>query len=152
MEKSVLLTFHHYLFCLLGFTKIIKPVVLVSKSKDGDILSSFLEAADVRTIRGSSSRGGAEALREILNETSDSILIAVDGPRGPAFDVKPGAEFISEKSGRKMIGIFISVSSFWRLNSWDRTIIPKPFAKLDLRLFEIKNSISEELKAYEPGL
>jgi lysophospholipid acyltransferase (LPLAT)-like uncharacterized protein len=83
-------------------------------------------------VRGSTSRGAARALlgacREI--ESGHDLAITVDGPRGPAGSVAPRALIISQRTSAPLVPTATSVSSAWRLRSWDRFMIPKPFARV----------------------
>lgn len=110
-----------------------RPVhALISSSKDGAWLEAFFEIVGMRAVRGSSSRGGREAataLVDVLRQGND-IGITPDGPRGPCYEVKPGALIVARRAHTPMLllgGIF---ESAWRLRSWDRFFLPKPFSRV----------------------
>jgi len=83
-------------------------------------------------VRGSSSKMGASALlqlSQILAEGGD-IVITPDGPRGPAYELGPGPIFLAQKTGAEVLPINLEYSSCWRLKTWDRFILPKPFSEV----------------------
>ena len=140
-KNSVIFLFHQNFLVLIYFGILLSPLVLISRSKDGDFLAGALFFFGGKAIRGSSSRGASQSLIKLIKEKIKKPLVfAVDGPRGPAYKVKPGADFVAEKTGRVRIGTFFEVSSFWELSSWDKTRIPKPFSKITACFFEIKGS------------
>ncbi|NLE00236.1 MAG: DUF374 domain-containing protein [Fibrobacter sp.] len=107
---------------------------MVSSSKDGIRAASVARMWHHDIIHGSSSHGGSSALRQCLRYISNkkSIGITPDGPRGPREIVKPGVAQIAFMSKAPVIALSIKLAHLWRLNSWDRFIIPKPFARLQL--------------------
>ena len=108
---------------------------LVSASQDGAWLTAFFTLAGLRTVRGSSSRLGREAataLVETLRHGHD-IGVTPDGPRGPCYEVKPGAVIVARRTRAPMLLIGGEFSSAWRLRSWDRFYLPKPFSKVRMR-------------------
>ena len=83
-------------------------------------------------VRGSSSRLGASAIRrlsEVLAAGRD-VVITPDGPRGPAYKLGAGIIFLAQKTGANVIPVNMEYSSCWRIRSWDRFIVPRPFAKV----------------------
>lgn len=110
-------------------------LALVSKSKDGDILTRLLHKWKYNVIRGSSSKGGKDALEQIIGEISNgnSVVITPDGPRGPANEIKNGALIISNRTGYPIIPMKINYSKKKILNkSWDKFEIPLPFSKCEV--------------------
>lgn len=112
-------------------------VALVSKSKDGDYLSSILSAWDYQVIRGSAGKNGMEALREAIvlvdESRADRLVLTPDGPRGPAEVFKRGA-FIAAKELNLPL-IFLDIRYHGRIvldSSWDRFEIPYPFSRVDI--------------------
>jgi len=105
---------------------------LISASRDGDLVSILIERSGYGTIRGSSSRQGVKALRQLVDTLADgsNVLLTPDGPRGPVYEASPGLVFLAQKSGAPVVPIHMEYSSCWRLKSWDRFIVPRPFAKL----------------------
>lgn len=106
--------------------------IMVSEHRDGELIARVAHAIGLRTVRGSTTRGAARALlgacREI--EGGHEVAVTVDGPKGPAGTVAPGALVISQRTGAPMVPIAAAASRAWRLNSWDRFVIPKPFARV----------------------
>lgn len=106
--------------------------VMVSEHRDGELIARVAESLRFRTVRGSTTRGGARALlgacREV--EAGHDVAVTVDGPRGPAGSVAPGALVIAQRTGAPMVPTAASASRAWRLRSWDRFMIPKPFARV----------------------
>ena len=108
--------------------------VIISEHRDGEIIARVARALGFRLVRGSTSRGAARALlnasREL--ETGFDLAVTVDGPRGPAHTVAPGALVISQRTHAPMVPVGASASRSWRLKSWDRFMIPKPFARVTI--------------------
>ncbi|MEY2518246.1 MAG: hypothetical protein QOF24_5 [Verrucomicrobiota bacterium] len=105
---------------------------LISASRDGDLVSILIERSGYGTIRGSSSRKGVIALRRLVETLAagDNVLLTPDGPRGPVYQATQGIVFLAQKTGAPVVPIHMEYSSCWRLKSWDRFILPRPFAKL----------------------
>jgi len=106
--------------------------VLVSPSGDGDISEKLLEANGYFVIRGSSSRGGARALRGMLRvlDRGAVLFITPDGPRGPMHSMNPGLAFMARATGRKIVPLGFACDRAWHADSWDHFTIPKPFARV----------------------
>lgn len=107
-------------------------VTLVSQSFDGEYLARFVSRFDYGSIRGSSTRGGLKALVAMSRAVEDglSALITVDGPKGPAQIAKGGICTLAKKTGAPIVPIAIEPNRFWRIGSWDRMRIGKPFARI----------------------
>ena len=105
---------------------------LISASRDGDLIARFIERSGYGTIRGSSSRKGVIALRQLVDTLAadGNVLVTPDGPRGPVYQVTQGIVFLAQKSGAPVVPIHMEYSGCWRLKSWDRFVVPRPFAKL----------------------
>ena len=105
---------------------------LISASRDGDLIADATKRFGFDVVRGSSSRTGAAALLELSNVLSSGrdVLITPDGPRGPAYQLGPGIIFLAQKTGAPVVPVNMEYSSCWRVKSWDRFIIPKPFSKV----------------------
>ena len=108
--------------------------VLVSPSADGEISERMLRAFGFRVVRGSSSRGGARALREMLGElrAGSVVVLTPDGPRGPRHAMNPGLAWMSRATGFPVIPIGMVANRAWHLSSWDAFTIPKPFARVTI--------------------
>jgi lysophospholipid acyltransferase (LPLAT)-like uncharacterized protein len=105
---------------------------LISASRDGDLIARFIEWSGYGTIRGSSSRKGVIALRQLVDTLAagSNVLVTPDGPRGPVYQVSQGIIFLAQKSGAPIVPIHMEYSGSWRLKSWDRFAVPYPFAQL----------------------
>jgi lysophospholipid acyltransferase (LPLAT)-like uncharacterized protein len=105
---------------------------LISASRDGDLIARFIERSGYGTIRGSSSRKGVIALRQLVDTlaANGNVLVTPDGPRGPVYQASQGIVFLAQKSGAPVVPIHMEYSKCWRLKSWDRFVVPWPFAKL----------------------
>lgn len=115
-----------------------KVAVLISTHADGEIIARICEAFGYRTIRGSTSRGGARALVEIARTLERGIEVAItpDGPRGPAHSIAPGALYAAQRANAPIVPIYVHASRAWHLATWDSFMIPKPFARLTIRYGE----------------
>ena len=109
-----------------------QSIGLISASRDGDLVSILIERSGYGTIRGSTSRKGVIALRQLVDALAagSNVLFTPDGPRGPVYEVSPGVIFVAQKSGAPIVPIHMEYSSCWRLKSWDRFCVPRPFSKL----------------------
>jgi lysophospholipid acyltransferase (LPLAT)-like uncharacterized protein len=111
----------------------LKPVGIVSKSKDGEILSHLLEAWGYCLVRGSSSSGGSEVLQQMTKLASNgkTILITPDGPRGPKETFKLGAVIASQRSQAPILLVRPSIQSAYIFKkSWDKFSVPHPFTSI----------------------
>jgi hypothetical protein len=110
------------------------PALMISQSKDGDIIAAVAEKSGWHAVRGSSSRNGGRALKEMVGQLERSGLAAhiVDGPKGPAGIIKAGVVSLARAAGAVVVPIYISTDRAWYFNSWDRFMLPKPFAKVRL--------------------
>jgi lysophospholipid acyltransferase (LPLAT)-like uncharacterized protein len=105
---------------------------LISASRDGDLLSDAIHRFKYDVVRGSSSKLGASGLLQLSDVLAGGrdVVITPDGPRGPAYEIGPGLVFLAQKTGAPVLPINMEYSSCWRVKSWDRFIIPKPFSKV----------------------
>ena len=106
---------------------------LISLSKDGDIQNYIYLRFGFKTIRGSSNRGGARALVEIiktLRAGGAKFAFTPDGPRGPSGVVQEGILLMAQKSGCLIVPVGVSAKKRWILGTWDKYMVPKPFTKV----------------------
>ena len=105
---------------------------LISASRDGDLLADAITRFGFDVVRGSSSRLGASAILQLTDVLASGrdVVITPDGPRGPAYELGPGIIFLAQKSGAAVLPVNMEYSSCWRLKSWDRFVLPRPFAKI----------------------
>lgn len=106
--------------------------ILVSEHKDGELIARFAESVGYGTVRGSSTRGAAGALLGLVRALGEGkeVGITPDGPRGPACSYAPGAAVAASKAGALILPLAAHADRAWRLNSWDRFMIPQPFARV----------------------
>lgn len=112
--------------------------VLVSPSEDGDVSESLLEAFHYRVIRGSTSRGGARALREMRGvlASGGKIVITPDGPRGPRHSMNEGVAWLVRATGFPAFPLGMTCDRAWHVRSWDAFTVPKPRARVAFVLGE----------------
>ncbi len=109
-----------------------RTVALTSASKDGAMVAAAMAVFGLGSIRGSSSRRAVAALvglKRSLTEGFD-VCLTPDGPRGPRYKVQPGFLKLAESTGAPIIPIHLQFSNAWRLKTWDRFVIPKPFSRV----------------------
>ena len=135
-ETPIYISWHQRLFLGLTFLAKRHPIaIIISQSRDGDLIARIAEILGWHPIRGSSSKGGRRSLIQILNLMKEGYKIGhiVDGPRGPFGKIKPGLLAIAKLSGKPILPIIISAEKKWIFNSWDKFIIPKPFSRIIIR-------------------
>jgi lysophospholipid acyltransferase (LPLAT)-like uncharacterized protein len=105
---------------------------MISRSKDGEIVARVLEYYGATTARGSSTRGGEVALREVLRDVKagNNIAVTPDGPKGPRRVAKDGIVYVAKVSGLPIVPFYYTAGSMKRLRSWDRMIVPRPLTRL----------------------
>ncbi len=110
--------------------------VLTSPSKDGDILAGVMANLGMGSVRGSSSRRGSTAIRELaaLLESGVDLAITPDGPRGPKYSLGPGAVFLAQKTGIPIMLLHARYHNAIRLKTWDNFAIPLPFSRIDITI------------------
>jgi lysophospholipid acyltransferase (LPLAT)-like uncharacterized protein len=125
---------HSELLCHMWNFRGLGIVVLISEHGDGEIAARAAASMGYHTIRGSSSRGAERALLALVRAVEEGAHVAVtpDGPRGPAESFAPGALIAAQRSGAPIVLLRATASRCWRLRSWDRFIIPKPFARVTI--------------------
>ncbi|MCK5804327.1 MAG: DUF374 domain-containing protein [Lentisphaeria bacterium] len=108
--------------------------VLVSKSRDGEYAAEFARKLGLSVARGSSSRGGVGGALGLQRaaEAGQTILMTVDGPRGPKYSVKPGAIQLAVRHGMPIVPFMFNAPHRWELKSWDNTQFPKPFSRVEV--------------------
>ncbi len=105
---------------------------LISQHRDGEYLADAMTAVGLKTVRGSTSRGGAAAVRQIIDECQEwDVGITPDGPRGPRREMKPGVAFLASRTGRPVVPSAVACSSAWTIRgSWTDLLLPKPFSRV----------------------
>lgn len=107
------------------------PRVLASRSADGELVARFVRRFGLAVVRGSSSRGGAAALRGLVAalETSEDVAVVPDGPRGPRERAQVGVVALAALSGAPVVPLAFAARPARRLATWDRFLVPAPFAR-----------------------
>ncbi len=103
---------------------------LISQSRDGEVQNQIFRRFGFQTVRGSTKRGGVRGALQMARKVKEGGILAFtpDGPRGPSHKVQPGVILMAEKSGAPIVPVGISASRRWLIHSWDRYLIPQPFA------------------------
>ncbi|NND90663.1 MAG: lysophospholipid acyltransferase family protein [Granulosicoccus sp.] len=110
---------------------------LISPSADGDMATSMFGNQGVHIIRGSATRGGAQALREIyqcIRQDGVSPIVTPDGPTGPIYRTKPGVPMLAQLSRAPLLPLAYQATGVWHLRSWDRFMLPRPFSRVVIAL------------------
>ncbi len=133
--RIVAATWHRTAIFFLYHFRQIRPAIMVSRSKDGEYLARFLERMGGVPVRGSSHHGGLQALEEMAEALTSgrcvSAATVADGPRGPRYRAKKGMIVLAQRTGLPLYPLMWSADRAWVLRkSWDRTMIPKPFARV----------------------
>lgn len=107
-------------------------VALVSRHQDGLILTDFMENFGIHSVNGSSSRGGTQAMRQLILEAEgSSIFITPDGPRGPRRQIKHGILFLASQTGRPIVPLGVACARTWDFQgNWTNLVVPRPFTRL----------------------
>jgi lysophospholipid acyltransferase (LPLAT)-like uncharacterized protein len=133
-------------------------VVITSENFDGEWIARIIQRFGYGTARGSTSRGARKAMLQLVRDMADGkgAGFTLDGPRGPARVAQPGAIWLAKTTGNPVVPIHLEAASHWTLGSWDRTQIPKPFAKVALAIgepmFVARESGDEQIEAARKDL
>ncbi|HXN35147.1 MAG TPA: DUF374 domain-containing protein [Opitutaceae bacterium] len=142
-QPTIFVLWHNRLFMVAEIVRRFRgghPVHgLVSASKDGAWLSAYYMVAGLGAVRGSSSRLGREAATALVGtlRSGDDIGITPDGPRGPVYEMKPGAVIVARRAQARVVLIGMEFESAWRLPSWDGFHVPRPFSRVHMRFEEL---------------
>jgi lysophospholipid acyltransferase (LPLAT)-like uncharacterized protein len=115
------------------------PCIMISKSRDGDFVSKVVSHIGWIPVRGSSSRGGKEALRAMVQGVNENQIGGhiVDGPTGPPRVIKPGLISLAQSADAVICPGLVSYEKAWIADSWDRFMVPKPFSRVLFRFGSI---------------
>ena len=116
-----------------------KGAVLTSASHDGAALAAVAKVMGLESIRGSSSRRGSTALREMVRAVGRGLDICVtpDGPRGPRYRLSPGVIKLAQMTRSPVMAVHLRFGSALRLRTWDRFVVPLPFSRLTIIFDEL---------------
>jgi lysophospholipid acyltransferase (LPLAT)-like uncharacterized protein len=131
-QPHVFLLWHEALLPLLWQHRRQDIAIVVSEAREGKYLADFASSLGYRSLPGSSTRGGARALLGAVRElqSGGAVAFTPDGPRGPRREMKPGVVAAAQRGGAPIVPLHAESDRAWRLNSWDRFMIPKPFARV----------------------
>ena len=124
-------------------------VTLISQHRDGEYITRSVRRWGYTAVRGSTTRGGLEALRELIQHVRQgrSLAITPDGPRGPREKMKPGPVLIAQRTGAPIIPVVSGANRASYFGGWDRFLIPHPFARLQIAYGEpvfVPRRVSED--------
>ncbi len=128
----VIYCFWHEQLAMMPWVQFRPPTAVpVSRSRDGEVTARLFAYLGVKPVRGSTTRGGAAAARGMLRAAQRGLDLGItpDGPRGPARKVQQGATWIAKATGRPLLPVAFNCSRSRRLRSWDRMLMPLPFAR-----------------------
>lgn len=149
-RPAIILFWHNHIFlAVVGKKKFRRPYrmsAIASTSRDGAWPAAIFHMMGTTIIRGSTHRRGVRAAREMLavHKSGQDLCLTPDGSRGPIYHLKPGAVFLSQQAQSPIILISGVFHRAWRLKSWDRFYLPKPFSRIDVVFRKI---LPEELAA-----
>ena len=131
----MLCLWHEQMVCVSRFFKNTKFNFygIISTHFDAEIYSKLLKDWKIKLIRGSSTRGWSHVIKQmikIFKQPTSIIAITNDGPKGPPLVAKEGSVSVANKYDAQIIAVAATASKYWHLNSWDQTIIPKPFSTI----------------------
>lgn len=154
-EKTGIASFWHYsIVYILYHMRKYKATAMVSASSDGEYLARLAEEFGFATVRGSRNRKGVEGLKAMLRaiRNGSNGAIVADGSQGPPRIVQAGSILLASKTAAPIFPMVWSASRYFTINSWDRTIIPQPFCRIDFfygkPLFVPEKLKPEELEQY----
>ncbi len=130
-KKGIFVFWHDQLLMMVKSVPRQGAKILISSSKDGEMIARTMRCFGHEAVRGSSTRGGIAAMREmiVLAKGSADLVITPDGPKGPRHQVKPGVVQLAKLSGRPVFPMAFACSRGHRFNSWDRFLLPFPFGR-----------------------
>lgn len=151
----VLSHWHGDELALLSIVKRYRLATIASQSKDGELMASVLKLLGAKTSRGSSTRGGVQALKGLLRLVKEgaNCSFAVDGPKGPIYKVKPGVFELSRMINAPVYAAGVYCDRAWHFpKSWNKTYLPKPFAKMIIFWVGPMNPVQRETDPRNPDL
>jgi lysophospholipid acyltransferase (LPLAT)-like uncharacterized protein len=131
-EPYLFVLWHESLLPLLWRHRKQGIAIVVSEARDGEYLASYAESIGYRLVRGSSTRGAARALLGAVREleAGHPVAFTPDGPRGPRRELKQGVVAAAQRAEVHILPIHADADRAWRFASWDRFMLPKPFARV----------------------
>ncbi|HEX9591960.1 MAG TPA: lysophospholipid acyltransferase family protein [bacterium] len=150
-QRGIFAFWHNRLLYIGYYLSRIPLTMLISQSKDGAYITAVARWYGIDAVRGSSTRGGARALAEMVNllrEATGHGGLTPDGPKGPLYEVQPGLIVLAQKTGRPILPVTLSATRVHRFASWDRFLVPLPFARVRLSI-GAPITVSPERDAFE---
>ena len=129
-------------------------MLMVSRSRDGEWIARILKYLGYETARGSPGKGGGVALRQMVAHirSGKPVGLIADGSQGPALEAQKGILILARHANAPLVPLSLACDSCWRLKTWDRTLIPKPFSRIVMAfgspIWIPKESSSEDLETY----
>lgn len=145
--RIVLASWHQRFYSGICYFSRYAPVIMISESRDGEMIARLAEHLGWRTARGSSSRGGRAALAALVSALGEGPVAGhiVDGPRGPAGKIKPGIAVLAQRANARIVPVYVAYARAWQARSWDRFQVPRPFSAVLIRfgrLIEVPTGIA----------
>lgn len=154
-KPAMIIFWHNHIFlAVVGKKKFRRPFkmsAIASTSRDGAWPAAIFHLLGATIIRGSSHRRGERAAREMLavHKSGQDLCLTPDGSRGPIYHLRPGAVFLSKQAQSPIILVAATFHSAWRLKSWDRFFLPKPFSRIDVRFEQVQVQALNEMESEE---
>jgi lysophospholipid acyltransferase (LPLAT)-like uncharacterized protein len=127
-ERYIYAVWHDSILALMYLRT--KIDVMISHHADGELVTQACQHLGIGVVRGSSTRGGAVALMEMIERAKDRhLLVTPDGPRGPRHVIRPGLVYLASVTGLPIVLLAVGYSRAWRLKTWDRMAIPWPWSR-----------------------
>ena len=131
-KRRIYIFWHEYVQFFVGLRRHCRLAMLLSKHSDADILEELANLLGFGAVRGSTNRGGVQALREMMRKEQNEryhLTITPDGPRGPRRVLAPGCVYLASKLQIPLVAMGVGYDRPLRLKSWDRFAIPRPFSR-----------------------
>jgi len=134
-KRVLFASWHQRFYGGIAYLRPYRPSIMISQSADGEMIANVVRALGWRPVRGSSSRGGAAAMADMVAAFREQQVGGhiVDGPRGPARVIKPGLIRIAQKAAASIMPVYVGYARAWEARSWDRFQVPLPFSRVLIR-------------------
>jgi len=127
--RYIYVFWHESILALIGVRRPTNMTVLISQHRDGEYISRIAKRLGLHVVRGSTTRGGYDALMELEKAARTThILLTPDGPRGPRRHLQRGALLLASRTGLPIVPVGFGFVNAWRAGSWDRFALPKPWS------------------------
>ena len=127
-ERYIYAFWHEYILMPAYHRKRTRIMVLISQHADGQLISELVKWFGFEAVRGSTTRGGIEAIRQLLRTGRQThVAITPDGPRGPRRRLQPGLIYLASRTGMPIVPVGVGYERAWRARNWDRFAIPRPW-------------------------